>query len=111
MHVYLPYAGNVTVLVSKSNHGEHFPNLEMLTTLLPHQKKDLKELGKKPLIEVLEPEGACGEGAVAVGGVEEEEEEEFDWQIQQTLPDKVFVVAKKWSLLFLPPPHTRTLHY
>lgn len=69
----------------KHNHGEHFADLEMLTTLLPRKKKDLKSLGKKPLIEVLEQGGACGEGVGPVGGAEEEEEE-FDWQVEQTLP-------------------------
>ena len=49
---------------SKCHHGEHFANLEMLTTLLPHNKtKDLRTVGKKPLIEVVEPEGEGQEGA------------------------------------------------
>lgn len=75
------------VELPKSNHGEHFANLEMLTTLLPKKSTttDLKRVGCKPLIEMVGDEG--------VGlGAGEEEEEEFDWHVEQNFPteaDKV----------------------
>lgn len=58
--------------------------------MLPRRKRDLKALGKKPLIQVLEPAaaGAEGEGLRHKGG-EEEEEEDFDWEVEQTLPEEV----------------------
>lgn len=84
------------VRVSKRNYGEHFPDLEMLTTLLPRKQKDLKKIGEKPLIEVLEPVGgASGEGRGLIGenGQEEGEEEEFDWEVEQTFPSEANEVS------------------
>lgn len=40
--------------VPKKKKGEHFINLDMLTTLLAQRKKvDLRTVGKKPIIEIL----------------------------------------------------------
>lgn len=88
--------GTLTVHLSKLNHGEHFANLEMLTTLLPSKRKDLKTLGEKPSIEVLEP----GTDGAAVGGASEEEEEEFDWEVEQNCPsdpDSVIITIVEYS--------------
>lgn len=72
--------GTVLVEIGKQCPGEHFPNLEMLTTLLPCKHKQLpKDLGAKPHIEVV---GSSGGGAP-----EEEEEEEFDWEVEQSFPE------------------------
>jgi len=85
MHTVPRCAGVVVVQVPKLTVGQHFPNLEMLTTLLPRKHKDLRSVGEKPQIEVLELEGG--------GAKEEEEEEEFDWEVEQTFPESAEVVA------------------
>ncbi len=74
-------AGTMTIRVLKRHHGEHFPNLEMLTTLLPRKGKALSQVGVKPGIEVVEPQACSGEGGVAG-----EEGEEFDWRVEQRFP-------------------------
>ncbi|KAG7165118.1 SHQ1-like, partial [Homarus americanus] len=75
------YAINNTtdVQVSKETRGEHFANLDMLTTLLaPHGATGVK----KPIIEVIGEESTV-----------DEEEEEFDWMYEQALPDENIVTA------------------
>ncbi|KAL1272504.1 hypothetical protein QQF64_028366 [Cirrhinus molitorella] len=63
--------GLFTLHVPKETAGQHFEGLEMLTSLLAPKGSR----SAKPLVEDTE---ACG------GGCEEEdEEEEFDWQIEQ----------------------------
>ncbi|XP_043098092.1 protein SHQ1 homolog [Puntigrus tetrazona] len=65
--------GLFTLRVPKEIAGQHFEGLEMLTSLLAPKGSR----SAKPLVEDAE---ACG------GGCEEEdEEEEFDWQIEQTV--------------------------
>ena len=87
----------------KLNQGEHFPSLEMLTTLLPQKRKELRGLGEKPKIEVLEPGATGGGGAGEEGGVasKEEEEEEFDWEVEQDFSreaEKVLADALKCAV-------------
>ncbi|XP_058635358.1 protein SHQ1 homolog isoform X2 [Onychostoma macrolepis] len=65
------FSGLFTLCVPKETAGQHFEGLEMLTSLLAPKGSR----SAKPLVEDTE---ACG------GGCEEEdEEEEFDWQIVQ----------------------------
>ncbi|XP_067316319.1 protein SHQ1 homolog [Pseudorasbora parva] len=65
--------GLFTLHVPKETAGQHFEGLEMLTSLLAPKGSR----SAKPLVEDAE---ACG------GGCEEEdEEEEFDWQIEQEI--------------------------
>lgn len=91
-------AGTVVVQVTKLNRGDHFPSLDMLTTLLPHKQrrsKDLRKVGEKPMIEVLESGAVDKEG---MGGPsdgreltneeerrkqESREEEDWDWKVDQ----------------------------
>lgn len=64
--------GLVTVWVPKETAGEHFEGLQMLTSLLAPKGSR----SAKPLIEDLST--GCSEGAV-----DDEDEEEFDWQVEQ----------------------------
>ena len=88
----------MTICVLKCHRGEHFANLEMLTTLLPRRQKDLRRVGENPGIEVVaETHGACSVDREG-GASHEEVEEEFDWRIEQSLPsekeDKVIHVIR-----------------
>lgn len=66
-------AGTVVVQVTKLNRGEDFPSLDMLTTLLPRrQRRDLRKVGEKPMIEVLESGSVDKE---EMGGARVREEE------------------------------------
>ncbi|XP_056607399.1 protein SHQ1 homolog isoform X2 [Triplophysa dalaica] len=66
--------GLFTLRVPKETPGEHFEGLEMLTSLLAPKGTR----SAKPLVEDTD-EGACGGETCE----EEDEEEEFDWQIEQ----------------------------
>jgi hypothetical protein len=83
------FAGIVEVHVGKLNKGEDFPSLDMLTTLLP--SKDLRKVGERPLIEVLDPDvGKEKEGGEGVTGDGEEiegkrEEEEWAWGVDDQI--------------------------
>jgi len=48
-------SGTIVVHLPKRNRGEHFENLEMLTTLLSgkNHSTDLSKMGSNPLIEVM----------------------------------------------------------
>lgn len=81
------FPGTVVVQATKLNLGEEFIDLEMLTTLLPCKQKDLRKIGERPMIEVLEP------GADAVVDVEDGGEE-FDTEMDQSFePEKVKVLG------------------
>ena len=68
--------GTMTIRVLKRNHGEQFANLEMLTTLLPRKQTELRKVGERPGIEVVEPgassSSSAAEGEGQVGGTGEE---------------------------------------
>ncbi|XP_037535069.1 protein SHQ1 homolog [Nematolebias whitei] len=67
--------GLFTLQVPKETPGEHFEGLQMLTSLLaPRGSRSAR-----PLVEDVSV-GACSEGA---RDDEEEDEEEFDWQVEQ----------------------------
>ncbi|XP_017574074.1 protein SHQ1 homolog [Pygocentrus nattereri] len=66
--------GLFTMRVPKETAGQHFEGLEMLTSLLAPKGSR----SAKPLVEDL---GACG-GSEAVQE-DEDEEEDFDWQLEQ----------------------------
>ncbi|XP_059186060.1 protein SHQ1 homolog [Centropristis striata] len=66
--------GLFTVRVPKETAGEHFEGLQMLTSLLAPQGSR----SAKPLIEDISTD--CSEGA---GDDGDEDEEEFDWQVEQ----------------------------
>ena len=58
----------------------------MLTTLLPRKPVDIRKAGVKPLIEVVEREGEEVSTADEAGVHKEvEEEEDFDWHVEQTI--------------------------
>ncbi|KAK7083808.1 Hsp90 cochaperone shq1, partial [Halocaridina rubra] len=74
--------GAFVIICKKETPGQHFPNLDMLTTLLAPQGA----LGvNKPLIEVLD-------GQNKESG-DEDDNEDFDWSYQQTLPEETIVTA------------------
>ncbi|KAM7402594.1 hypothetical protein PAMP_017818 [Pampus punctatissimus] len=66
--------GLFTLRVPKETAGEHFEGLQMLTSLLAPKGSR----SAKPLVEDISTD--CSEG---VGDEEEEDEEEFDWQVEQ----------------------------
>ncbi|XP_008302359.1 protein SHQ1 homolog [Stegastes partitus] len=66
--------GLFTLQVPKETAGEHFEGLQMLTSLLAPKGSR----SAKPLVEDVSAE--CGEGAAEN---DEEDEEEFDWQVEQ----------------------------
>ncbi|XP_069020878.1 protein SHQ1 homolog [Embiotoca jacksoni] len=66
--------GLFTLRVPKETGGEHFEGLQMLTSLLAPKGSR----SAKPLVEDVTAE--CSESA---GDNEEEDEEEFDWQVEQ----------------------------
>lgn len=67
--------GIFTVRVPKETAGEHFEGLQMLTSLLAPKGSR----SAKPLAEDVSTDG-CSQ---TMGDVEEEDEEEFDWQVEQ----------------------------
>ncbi|KAM3877980.1 protein SHQ1 homolog [Diretmus argenteus] len=66
--------GLFTLRVPKETAGEHFEGLQMLTSLLAPKGSR----SAQPLVEDISV--AC---SGSVGGDEEEDEEEFDWQVEQ----------------------------
>ncbi|KAM7423171.1 hypothetical protein PAMA_010954 [Pampus argenteus] len=66
--------GLFTLRVPKETAGEHFEGLQMLTSLLAPKGSR----SAKPLVEDISTD--CSEG---VGDDEEEDEEDFDWQVEQ----------------------------
>ncbi|XP_061779935.1 protein SHQ1 homolog [Nerophis lumbriciformis] len=66
--------GLFTVQIPKETSGEHFEGLQMLTSLLAPKGSR----SAKPLLEDISPD--CGESA---GTNEGEDEEDFDWQVEQ----------------------------
>ncbi|XP_016126599.1 protein SHQ1 homolog [Sinocyclocheilus grahami] len=73
--------GLFTLHVPKETAGQHFEGLEMLTSLLAPKGSR----SAKPLVEDTGKEYSVGVLSEACGGgcEEEDEEEEFDWQIEQ----------------------------
>ncbi|XP_051836821.1 protein SHQ1 homolog [Antechinus flavipes] len=65
--------GIFTLRMSKETPGQHFEGLNMLTALLASKKTR----SAKPLVEV------TGSSEVPVDCKEDEEEEDFDWEIEQ----------------------------
>ena len=95
-----PVAGTVVVQVGKLNRGEEFPNLDMLTTLLPcRQRKDLRRLGEKLRIEELESGVGVGGGAEGEEGeaTEEDTEEDLDWGVDQNFSSEAEVKPQTFS--------------
>lgn len=74
--------GAFVIQCEKQVPGEHFANLDMLTTLLAPQGASSV---KKPLIEVV--------GGNDDEAGDEEEDENIDWFLEQTLPDENVVTA------------------
>ncbi|XP_028262509.1 protein SHQ1 homolog [Parambassis ranga] len=66
--------GLFTLRVPKETPGEHFEGLQMLTSLLAHKGSR----SAKPLVEDMSVE--CSE---TIGADQEEDDEEFDWQVEQ----------------------------
>lgn len=71
----------MVVQLPKHEHGQHFSDLGMLTTLLPRKPANVQQAGVQPLIEVVE-----GVDTADPAGAEKEEDEEFDWRVEQTIP-------------------------
>jgi len=80
--------GEFTIRVPKMVSGEHFPDLDMLTKLLASRKK----AATKPLIEVVGGDGiTCGVEDEVLGEdgcPMEEEEDEYQWEIEQEVFDE-----------------------
>ncbi len=72
--------------LAKWTQGEHFPGLDMLTTLLPSKPRDLRRVGEKPLLEELG--GGAREELEGKEGGAREEEEEFNWEVEQNFPSE-----------------------
>ncbi|KAM9409231.1 protein SHQ1 homolog [Pholidichthys leucotaenia] len=70
--------GLFTVLVPKETAGEHFKGLQMLTSLLAPKGSR----SAKPVVEELSATD-CSEGEG--GDAEGEDEEDFDWQVEQEI--------------------------
>ncbi|XP_030584436.1 protein SHQ1 homolog isoform X2 [Archocentrus centrarchus] len=68
--------GLFTLWVPKETPGEHFEGLQMLTSLLAPKGSH----SAKPLVEDVSPE--CSQRA---GDNEDEDEEDFDWQVEQEI--------------------------
>lgn len=66
--------GLFTLRVAKETAGEHFEGLQLLTSLLAAKGTQ----SAKPLVEEV-----TGSSSADVEGNEDEDEEEFDWQIEQ----------------------------
>ena len=78
--------GTFEIKVSKQTPGEFFPDLEMLTKLLA--PKETSELNA-PCIEELGESTGCPD---------EDEADEFDWQIEQELiPEEVNVTGPRYG--------------
>lgn len=76
--------GVFTINVPKKTPGEHFPDLDMLTTLLA--KKTEKLVKSIEVVGEMENNRDCVESEEADAVVEEEEEEEeLDWEVNQEL--------------------------
>ncbi|XP_021046642.1 protein SHQ1 homolog [Mus pahari] len=70
--------GIFTIRLPKETPGQHFEGLNMLTALLAPRKSR----SAKPLVEEIGASGISEEGA-------EDEDEEFDWEIEQTPYEEV----------------------
>ena len=81
--------GIVLIHLPKKEKGQFFPNLGMLTTLLPRKPSNEKKSGGvvHPVMEVLEgkdhQEGVSTPSSLL--RLQELEEEAFDWQVEQTI--------------------------
>lgn len=74
--------GAFIIVCEKETPGQHFANLDMLTTLLaPHGATGVN----KPMIEVV--------GDEKDGELLDEEDEDFDWMYEQTLPEENIVTG------------------
>ena len=92
--------GTITVYVPKCNPGQHFENLGMITSLLSKKSASSEKVPYKPLFEVISGDNPSNiilwhetvqdpNVVLIVGtddGLELEEEEEFDWQVDQQVP-------------------------
>ena len=67
----------------KRDKGQFFPNLGMLTTLLPRKPSSGSGAVVQPVMEVLGQENRATPGHPAG---EEEEEEVYDWRVEQAIP-------------------------
>ena len=87
---YVICIGTIVAQLPKLHRGQHFENLGMITSLLSKKPaKDLRNIGASPGIEVAP--GSSDAGIEVGGGDGEgesgEESDEFDWQVEQQLPE------------------------
>lgn len=86
--------GNIIVHLPKKNSKEHFEGLGLLTKLLSgktancsdtakHRSSDLTKPNYKPIVEVLDSSESTDGACACVN----DEEEDFDWSIEQKLPE------------------------
>ncbi|KAJ1974251.1 hypothetical protein H4R35_003700 [Dimargaris xerosporica] len=99
--------GDLRLQVAKLHPGEHFPDLDLLSTLLvtTKQRSERAEAKKTPLIEVvgdamaapndLHPEAISAQNSATNAGNNNEGEDDFDdddgsvdWELPQTLPEE-----------------------
>ena len=92
---YVICIGTIVAQLPKLHRGQHFENLGMITSLLSKKPaKDLWNIGASPGIEVdpgssdagIEVGGGGGGGGDGEGE-SGEESDEFDWQVEQQLPE------------------------
>ncbi|KAJ1655252.1 hypothetical protein IWQ61_004968 [Dispira simplex] len=72
--------GQLVLQLSKVNQGEHFPDLDLLNTLLATTKE--QQIKAQPLIQVISEQSLSTEPPSDLAG------EEFDWELPQALPDQ-----------------------
>ncbi|KAJ1972726.1 hypothetical protein H4R34_005308 [Dimargaris verticillata] len=94
--------GDLRLQIAKMCPGEHFPDLDLLTTLLAttKQRDERAETKKTPLIEVvgdalatsndLHPDVGSAQNDITEAGNrnegDDDNDESFDWELPQTLP-------------------------
>lgn len=86
--------GEMTVFLPKKNKGEHFDNLDTLTELLtkPARKPGAGPAADRPveLVQVVDSQddpSALHRGQGDAGEDDDGEEEEFDWEAEQAVPE------------------------
>ncbi|KAJ1960307.1 hypothetical protein IWQ62_004278, partial [Dispira parvispora] len=72
--------GQLVLQLSKVNPGEHFPDLDLLSTLLATTKE--QQVKAQPLIQVISDQTSSTEPPSDLAG------EDFDWELPQALPSQ-----------------------
>jgi len=95
--------GIVLIHLPKKERGEFFPNLGMLTTLLPNKPSSKQCSGVvHPVMEVLGSKDHQEGEATLSSSLRQQEVEEgvFDWHVEQTLPPPHVSCLQKFNVEF-----------